>query len=67
MSKRDLLKRVIKGGEARESRKRIYSVCNSEKRLISNEALNTEFDMEISVHCTDLQQLKLQENPYRGS
>lgn len=67
MSKRDLLKRVIKGGEARESRERVYSVCNGVKRLISDEAINTEFDMEINVHCTDLQQLKLQENPYRGS
>ena len=61
MSNRDLLKRVNKGGKAIYSKQRVYSVCKGDKVLMSEKAIDTDFDIEIEVHCTNLKQLELQD------
>lgn len=61
MSNRDLLKRVIKGGCARHSKQRVYSVCNGDRQFMSEQTIDTDFDIVIDVHCTDLKQLELQD------
>lgn len=61
MNNRNLLKRVINGGEPRHSRKKIYTVCNGKRQLVSDEAIDTDFDITIDVHCNDLKQLELQD------
>lgn len=61
MSNRALLQKIIKGGETRHSRRQVYSVCNSERQLISDEAIDADEDMTIEVHCNELQQLQLQD------
>ena len=64
MSNRGLLMRVIKGGKACYSKQRVYSVCNGEKRLINEQDIDTDFDINLEIHCTDLKQLELQDKAY---
>ena len=64
MSKRALLMRTIKGGNACYSKQRVYSVCNGEKRLISEQDIDADFDINIEVHCNDLKQLEMQDKTY---
>lgn len=61
MSNRNLLKRVIKGGTARHSRLKVYSVCKGERQLIKDEPFDSDDDWVIEVHCNDLKQLELQD------
>ena len=55
-----MLKRVIKGGCARHSKQRVYSVCNGDRQLISEQTIDSDSDIVIDVHCLDLKQLELQ-------
>lgn len=59
MSNRDLLKRVLNGGDVRHGVTRYYSVCNGERRLMLEQ--QSDDDSEIDVYCTDLKQLELQQ------
>lgn len=58
MSKRELLKRVLDGGDVSQGVTRFYSVCNGERKLLMEQQASTELDIE--VYCTDLKQLELQ-------
>ncbi len=58
MSNRELLKRVIDGGDVRQCVTRFYSVCNGERKLLIERKASTDLDIE--VYCTDLKQLELQ-------
>lgn len=60
MDNRELLIRVINGGEARNSRMKIFHVCNGKRTQVSDEAINGDIDIKISVHYTDEKQLELQ-------
>lgn len=63
MSNRELLKRVISGGDVRHGVTRFYSVYNGERRLMLEQQSGD--DLEVDVYCTDLKQLELQQNNKR--
>lgn len=62
MDNRELLIKIINGGEARSSRLKVFSVCKGVRTQVSDEAISGDVDIHINVHCTDMAQLELQMN-----
>lgn len=60
MTNRELLKRVIRGGFARQGRLVVYSVCNGVKTYEGKQPIDGNIDITIEVHYKDRNQLELQ-------
>ena len=57
---RELLKRVINGGDVEVSKERIFIVCNGSRWLHSEQEIDGDLSIDIEVHCNDVSQLEMQ-------
>ncbi len=64
MNSRNLLRKIINGGEAKESRQRTYSVIHGNRQLIDDRPIEGFDDMEIDVITDNPELLEIQQNPY---